>query len=176
MNTSKQENLFDLDLISIKELTDVSDSLLNNNQTSEVKGKKYIIFMIADKHFAIASYKISEVVRPLKFTKLPNVPEWLLGIANLRGDIISIIDLQSLWNKTSIDSPKSKFIVLNTEEADSHIAFKVDKLREIAILPDEEIKTIDEDDLPYLFGKITHKSNLINLLDVEAILSKLTLN
>jgi len=175
MSTSKQEKLFDLDLISLEGLADSGDPLLMSEQNARVKGKKYIIFMLDAVHFAIASNRVSEVIRPLSFTVLPNVPEWLSGIANLRGDILSIIDLQAIWKMKSTDSPKSKLIVLRPDNHDAHLAFKVDKLREIATLPDDQIKPAGKNDLPHLFGKVMHKSNLVNLLDIDGITSSLTL-
>lgn len=175
MTELKQEKLFDLDLISISDLTNVSESIFLDKQKPEIPGKKFIVFMLEDKQYAIASNEVSEVVRPLTYTTLPNLPEWLLGIANLRGDIISIIDLQILWFKEVKETPKAKFIILRSEKSDSRIAFKVSKLREIVTLQEDEIEEVNSAELPYIFGSITHKSNTIHLLNVEEILTSLKL-
>lgn len=176
MNNLKTEKLFDLDLISLQEFADAPDSILDDVDNSQATGKKYIVFMLDETLFAIASHKVSEVVRTMPYTTLPNVPEWLLGIANLRGDIITIIDLHTFWKLKPNDSPKSKLIILRSENSNSQIAFKVDKLREIATLPDNEIQIIGKDDLPYLCGKINLKSNNVNLIDVEDVVASLKLN
>jgi chemotaxis signal transduction protein len=129
--------------------------------------------MIDESLYGIASNEVSEVVRPLSYTPLPNLPDWFLGIANLRGNIISIIDLEVLWYKKSNNSPKSKLIVLHSENAEPHIAFKVDKFSEIVTFVDDEIKPFNDKNSQHIFGKIKHKSNNINLLNLEEILSTL---
>jgi purine-binding chemotaxis protein CheW len=172
MSESKNEQLFDLDLLSKSE---VSDSLLLEKQLAQTVGNKFIVFTLNGLYYAVISNKVSEVVRPLPFTPLPSMPDWFMGISNLRGDIISIIDLKTLWNLKTEDSPKSKFIVLRSENAASFIAFKVDKLREIVTLSDDQIDSVTDENLPYLSGKATHKSNEIHILNIEEILSSLTL-
>ena len=172
MSNSNKDKLFDLDLLSIP---DVSDSLFLDKQKAPIEGKKYIVFMINGRYFAIVSNSVSEVVRPLPYTSLPNFPNWFLGIANLRGDIISIVDLQVFWNLTPSDSPKSKLIVLRSETSDSFIAFKVDKLREIVTISDKDIEDIDTNDIPHLTGKVTFNSNNIHIIDIENTLSSISL-
>jgi purine-binding chemotaxis protein CheW len=176
MSESTQKKLFDIDLLTISEITDVSDPIFNDTQITPVIGSKFIVFMINDTHYAIASKRVSEVVRPLPYTPLPNFPGWLYGIANLRGDIISIINLRNLLIKEPYNTTKTKLIVLRTQESDSQIAFKVDKLREIVMLEDRDITPTEDIDSPYIFGTSTHKLNTIFLLDVEKILSSLKLS
>lgn len=172
MSNSKTEKLFDIDSLSIP---DVSESLFMDNQNANFDGKKYIVFMINGQYFAIVSDSVSEVVRPMPYTSLPNFPNWFLGIANLRGDIISIIDLQTFWNLEPSDSTKSKLIVLRSDSSESFIAFKVDKLREIITISDDTIEPRDKDDIHHLSGKVTINSHNISILDVENILSSITL-
>ncbi len=176
MNKTKHENLFDLDVVSLETLTDVSENLLTDTQNTHIKGKKYIIFMLDETHFAIPVERISEAVRPLPITSLPNVPEWFIGIANLRGEVITIIDLQTLWNKKTNDSPKSKLIVLRPVDSFTYIAFKVDKLREIVTLSDEEIEFVENKNMPYLAGTVEHKTNSVNLINIEEVFASLKLN
>lgn len=172
MNETNKEKLFDLDLLSIP---DVSDSLFLDKQNAHIEGKKYIVFMLKETYFAIVSNSVSEVVRPLPYTSLPNFPNWFLGIANLRGDIISIVDLQMFWNLKQSDSRKSKLIVLRSDNSDSFIAFKVDKLREIVTISDKDIQECEENEIPHLTGKVTYNSHDIHIIDIEDILSSISL-
>ncbi len=175
MSESNKEKLFDLDVLSIPDFADVSDSLFQDGQTPQSEGTKYIVFMINEVFYAIASKKVSEVVRPIAYTSLPNIPEWFLGIANLRGGIISIVDLQTLWGLKPSESSKSKLVVLRSDNAESQIAFKVDKLREIVTLPDSDIETVNDVDTPYIIGNATLKAGSINIIDIDTILSSLAI-
>ncbi len=73
-----------------------------NNLVASSTGEKFIVFVLDDELFAISSKQVAEVTHPLAVTPLPNAPEWLLGIANLRGEIISVADLQKILAKNSI--------------------------------------------------------------------------
>ncbi|MDH3349126.1 MAG: chemotaxis protein CheW, partial [Desulfobulbaceae bacterium] len=57
--------------------------------------QQFIIFTLAGTEYAVPASNVTEVGEMLQVTPLPNVPLWLKGVSNLRGDIISIVDLRS---------------------------------------------------------------------------------
>lgn len=141
-----------------------------------IQGEKYVVFCLGEKFFAIASKKVAEVVQLPRITPLPNVPEWLLGIADLRGAIISVISLQKLLGAP--DSPlraKTKFVVLKSHSLSSSAALAVDGLGEIIVLHSEEIQANENEKASFLFGKATYKTDVLNLLDAENLLASLTI-
>ena len=102
---------FDLSAFDLPNLT---DSLSDEEKSTQKQGEKFVVFALDDELFAVSAKQVAEVVNPLPLTTLPNVPEWLLGVANLRGNIISVVNLLKLWDKKpTLFSPKTKFIVLN---------------------------------------------------------------
>lgn len=169
MKNFAQENLPEIDFFS----PDLNDSLFFENQTAQAAGEKFIVFFLDGELYAVSAAQVAEVVQMLNITPLPNVPEWLLGIANLRGEIISVVDLPKFWNKKTSQNPaKAKLIVLRGQNPNSSIALTVDKLSEIITLPIDEIQ-FPEESLPFVFGKASHKSNPLNLIDTEKLLSSL---
>lgn len=157
--------------LSSMDLLDLSDPFFSDEKAAEVKGKKYLVFFLEKETYAVPSKQVAEIFQPLAITPLPNVPAWLLGISNFRNEIISVIDLQKLWQKQILnDFPKPKLIVLRSENSESRIAFKIDKFSEIVTLPDESIQLVNKNDLPYVYGKTVHKSNDLNLIDAEKLL------
>jgi purine-binding chemotaxis protein CheW len=126
--------------------------------------------------FAVPSDKVAEIVQMLSIAPIPNVPEWLLGIADLRGAMISVVNLQKLLGATgSALSQRTKFIVLKSQKFPSTVALAVDKLSEIVFLPIEEIQSVREDNTPHILGKTMYKINALSLLNVESLLSSLTI-
>ncbi len=159
------------DLSSI-DLLDLGDPFFPDEKLAEIKGEKYIVFHLDEEIFAVTSNQVAEVFQPLGITPLPNIPEWLIGITNFRNRIISVVDLLKLCQKeNSTVSPKSKLIVLRSENDEARIAFTIDKFSEIVTLPDENIQPVKDQNLPYIYGKTTHKSNILNLIDAEKLLS-----
>ncbi len=169
MKNPVKKNLFDLETLGMTDLLEDSDSIFEEVD-SRKDGEKYITFLLGETHFALPSNAVSEVVRSLPSTSLPNLPNWFVGIANLRGDIISIIDLLMLWNEGSIESAKSKLIVLQSNDCGSQIAFKVDKFCEIITLPSKQLQESQIAANPQIFGKLLHKSVEITLLSIEKLL------
>ena len=160
---------FDLSAFDLPNLT---DSLADEEKSTQKQGEKFVVFALDDELFAVSAKYVAEVVQPLPLTTLPNVPEWLLGVANLRGNIISVVNLLKLWDKKpTLFSPKTKFIVLNSQSDDSSVAFMVDRLSEIVTLPNDEIQFTKDDNSFY--GKAIHKSNILHLVDTEKLFSSL---
>ena len=166
---SKKLPNFDLSAFDLPNLT---NSFSDDEKSAQKPGEKFIVFVLDDELFAVSAKQVAEVVQPLPLTPVPNVPEWLLGMANLRGNIISVVNLLKLWDKkTSPSSSKTKFIVLRSPNGNSSVAFTVDKLSEIVTLPNDEIQSINDD--KSLYGKAIHKSNILHLIDTEKLISSL---
>lgn len=153
----------------------LNNSFFPASQPAEAACDKYIVFCLGTDFFAVATNKVSEVVQMLSVTRLPCVPEWLLGIADLRGGIISVVNLPKLLGKTDANlSPKNKFIVLNSQNFPSNVALAVDKLSEILFLSNEEIQITENENAPYLLGKAEYKLKPLSLINVENLLASLT--
>lgn len=151
-------------------------SFSNDEQFERSKGEKYVVFCLGEKFFGVSSNKVSEVAQRLSITPLPNVPDWLVGIANLRGRIISVVILEKLLGAPGANfSPKTKFIVLKSQKSPASIAVAADKLSEIVVIKNEEIHLIKDEKTPCLFGRTMYKSNALDLLNVENLLASLTI-
>jgi purine-binding chemotaxis protein CheW len=175
------ENLADIDFSSLLDLPE-ANSIFLAEKPAQAYGEKYVVFALDEEFYAVHSNLVVEVLSPQPVTPLPGVPEWLSGVANLRGEIISVVDLRKFWKKksASVASPlKTKLIVLCSAKDDTKIAFVIDRLSEIVTLAPQDIKfsAADfENSFPTLFGKAAHKSNALLLFDAENLLSSLSLS
>lgn len=177
------ENLADIDFSSLLELAEASLSFLDE-RPAQPYGEKYVVFALDEEFYAVHSNLVAEVLSPLPVTPLPGVPGWLSGVANLRGKIVSVVDLQKFWKKKTAASSasalqKNKLIVLRSAKDDTKIAFVVDRLCEIVTLAPQDIKfsAADfENSFPTLFGKAAHKSHTLLLFDAENLLASLSLS
>jgi len=156
------------------DFTNLTNSFLPGAATLQSIGEKYLIFFLDEEIYAVASRQVVEVAPPLHAALLPNIPEWLVGVANLRNELISVVSLRSLLKKQILASPqKSKMIVLRAPNSASNIAFTVDKLGEIISLRCEEIEFNTDEKSPYIFGKAVHQSDKLTLINTENLLSSL---
>lgn len=158
------------------DFTNLANSFLPDEIKSKSIGEKYLVFFLGEELYAVATSQISEVAPPLPITPLPNAPDWLMGIANLRNEIISVVFLPKLLNNSKVANaaPKSKLVVLRSPDSASYVAFTADRLSEIISLQTREIKFESDENSPFTIGKAVHLSNSLTLIDTEKVLSSLT--
>ncbi len=156
------------------DFTNLTNSFLPDEIKSPSNGVKYLVFFLDEELYAVSTKEVAEVASPLQTTPLPNTPEWLIGIANLRNEIISVVSLPTLLKKqNSTASPKSKLIVLQSPNSAPYVAFRADRLSEIISLRKDEIQLDEDEKLSCISGKAVHLSNHLTLIDTEKILSSL---
>jgi purine-binding chemotaxis protein CheW len=169
--TPRNEPLFDLSALNLQNLPETFPAA--GNQAENQDGEKFVVFFLGDELFAVSAAEVAEIVRPLEFTPLPNSPAWLHGIANLRGQIISVLNLSKIFNKPAVVTAgaKAKSIVLKPHAAaPASIAFPVDRLSEVVMLAPADVQAVDD---AFLFGTATIETVPVKLLDTEKLLASL---
>jgi purine-binding chemotaxis protein CheW len=99
-------------------------------------------FVLGSEHFAIDLFDVKEVVEYTTITKLPNVPAYVKGIIDLRGEITMIIDLKHRLNisEESITSLEaSRIIVLDDKIARSKIGILVDDVTSVSTFEGNQV-------------------------------------
>ena len=101
--------------------------------------KKFLIFSLANIRYAIPLSKVKEVIGITNITPLPKVPNFYKGLLNLRGQIISIIDLRNKLGlqKTEIDPKKTGIIISHV--GDILLGTIVDEVIEVIGYNDDEM-------------------------------------
>ncbi len=106
-----------------------------------------VSFKIADEEFGIDILQVQEINRMLNITKVPNSPEFIDGVVNLRGRIIPVMDLRTRLGMPRIEHDnKTRIIVVELEE--NTIGFIVDEVSEVLRIP----KSITEPPPPMVAG------------------------
>ena len=133
------------------------------------------MFGVGSTEYAVPILTVSEVVRPLKITPVPNVPEWVLGVANLRGDIISVVDLRLLFGQPAPESlPSNRMLVVHSQNEEVTSGLIVDRASGIFDLPQEQIRSpsapIDDKVSPFMQGVSEVNDRLLVVLDLNQLL------
>lgn len=137
--------------------------------------KQFILFAIEDAQFAIPLSNALEIGLQPEITPLPHLPKWVLGISNVRGEIISLIDFKAFLGIPSSGSKgERRFIIIHNEEM--KLGIIIDKIMGILSLDpsDGEIQSN-----PYRKGEIANYiqgtavsgKNVTNILDINKLLS-----
>ena len=174
MNDINQEKPIESSEMTSVGFSNSAKPLFPDKFFSQAEGEKFVVFFLNEKLYAMAAKEIAEVTQTLPVAFLPNAPEWIFGIANLRGEIITVLDLPKiLHEETAVVSKKSKFVVLQSKNSDSVVAFTVERVGEIITLPAEKIETVEVQTSPHIFGKAFHKLGVLHLINAGKMLNAL---
>ncbi|WP_457744403.1 chemotaxis protein CheW [Sulfurimonas sp.] len=131
-------------------------------------------FMIGDEEYAVPILAIQEIIKPFPWTRVPQVPAYVLGVFNLRGSVIPLIDLRSKFNLPSKKhSDDTRFIVMR--HGDDVAGFVIDRLTMAIRLKKEDIgpapDTVNGDDT-IIDGVGKQADKIITILKVNRLLER----
>jgi purine-binding chemotaxis protein CheW len=131
--------------------------------------EQYVVFKLGQEEYGLDILMVQEIVRPLETTKLPNSPDYILGIVNLREDVIPIIDLRRFFNLEVTDvTDDSRVIVI--KQNDHAFGVFVDEVHEVLRINKGQIKSNEVLDhninKKYIKGVAKVQQRLIILLDL----------
>lgn len=139
----------------------------------------YLTFALGEEKFAISVDHVQEIVEFGQVTKVPNAPNYMLGIINLRGRVLPLLDtkLKLGLSDTALTS-KSRIMVLELPtEKDKHmqIGALVDVAREVVDIAESEIQAApDVDNLKHsspITGIVNNQGNITMLMDIAKVFS-----
>jgi purine-binding chemotaxis protein CheW len=119
--------------------------------------------------------KVQEINKLIEMTRVPQAPEYVLGILNLRGEIVTIIDLgKKLGLKSTKISEKTRNIIVNSNG--EHIGLMVEQISDVVQAKFEKIEAppanIGGVQGKYFTGVLKTKDRLIGILDVGKVLEE----
>lgn len=86
----------------------------HRSQSQNDDSLRYLIFSLSGEEFAIPLLDVKEVIGPSEATPIPNTPSYFKGIINLRGQVISVMDLRLKLNlKKAECGPEASIIILD---------------------------------------------------------------
>lgn len=137
--------------------------------------EQHIIFSLANVEYTVPINNVIEIGRPLDITSVPNVPNWTLGVANLRGDIISIVDLRMFLGMPVEEyGENGRLLVSQSQIEDITIGLLVDRVSGIGNLQPHQISAptapIQDEVAPYLRGVYEHEGRMLVVLNLDKLL------
>lgn len=143
--------------------------------TSEEKAEVLqLIFNLGDEEYGVNINQVREIIRTGNITPIPDSPDFIKGVSNVRGEIPVIIDLKERFFLPQDKNIESKNIVI-TEQGKNLFGLLVDEVTEVLRIPETKVKTTPElitrIDRTYISGMLTIGNRLIILLDLSKVLS-----
>ena len=132
-------------------------------------------FRVGRETFGVPISLVHEIVRLPDITAVPEAPDYVEGVINLRGKIISVIDLRKRFGERQI-TPNKKNRILVVEVDSKMVGLIVDAASEVLKVPETEIdlppNVFEEGELNYVTGVGKLRGRLIIMIDLTKVLQK----
>src|SRR5579884_1674315 len=139
------------------------------------KDLQLVGFRIGKETFGVPIDLVHEIVRVPEITSVPDAPEYVEGVINLRGKIISVIDLRKRFGEKTIErTRKNRILVAEIER--KMVGLIVDAASEVLRISPNEIEdppdVLDDAEVKYVTGVGKLNGRLVILVDLAKIMQK----
>ena len=152
-----------------------------SNTTASLAGK-YLTVVLETEAYGLNVLKIREIIRLQKITPVPQLPECVKGVINLRGRVIPVVDLRVKFGLKAEFDERTCIVVVQVKLPSAQIiqmGLVVDRVEEVVLLNAADIEPTPEFgtrvDTAYLLGMAKVKDQVKTLLDIDRVVALDTL-
>jgi purine-binding chemotaxis protein CheW len=143
-----------------------------------IGGGKHLIFRLADEEYGLDILKVKEIIGMMGITSVPQTPDYVKGVINLRGKVIPVIDLRLKFGLPSKEYDERTCIVVmdvRRRDASVQMGIVVDSVSEVQNISSESIEPTPSFgtalDTRFIRGIAKAESSVNILLDIDRILT-----
>lgn len=141
---------------------------------ADTDNSEFLTFALGEEEYGVDILKVQEIRGYDAVTRLPDAPDYIKGVINLRGTIVPVIDMRLKFNLANADyTAVTVMIVLNV--SDRIVGIVVDSVSDVIRLGSEQIRAVPElgtaIDRQFLTGIGTLDERMLILLDIERLMS-----
>lgn len=140
---------------------------------------KYMTFKLAEEVYGIEILSVREIIRMMEMTRVPRTPDFISGVINLRGKVITVIDLRMKFGMDSVEATDQTVIIvvqIKTDSSELTMGLLVDEVLEVRSVAADAIEPAPvlgggSVDVEFIQGVGKIESRVIFLLNIGKILS-----
>jgi len=148
-------------------------------QTTGGREGKYLTFTLAGEEYGIGILKIREIIGMMPITSVPQAPDFVKGVINLRGKVIPVIDLRLRFSMSVMDyTERTCIIVVQIDLRDTplNIGIVVDSVSEVLNISGNDIENAPmfgtQLNTNYILGMAKIEGGVKILLDIDKVLTE----
>ena len=138
--------------------------------------RSFVLFRLGQEHYGLPVSNVGSIIRYEPSTPVPGAPDVVIGVINLRGRVIPVVDLKRRFSGSAfVPGPQSRIVV--AEAASGPLGIAVDAASEVTSFSDEDIRPVPEGILgpetaSAFSGMVEREGGLVVLLDLEEALPR----
>ena len=147
------------------------------SETEEYREGKYLTFTLDNEEYGIGILKIREIIGMMPITSVPQTPDFVKGVVNLRGKVIPVVDLRLRFGMSEIEYTERTCIIvveIRTGESNVTIGIVVDSVSEVLNIKGKDIEDTPtfgtKLDIDYILGMAKMDGSVKILLDIDCVL------
>ncbi|MCD8552348.1 chemotaxis protein CheW [Seleniivibrio sp.] len=144
------------------------------NHSDDLEVIQLVGLKLGDEEYAIDVLKIQEIIRTVDITSVPRTDTFVLGVMNLRGKVIPVIDLRVRFSLDKMDFDKETRIIVVKFETEN-IGFVVDEVTEVIRINKKMVEPtpplVGAVGQEYILGICKYADRLIILLDIDSVIA-----
>lgn len=155
-----------------------SNNPAGSGASLRVETGKYLTFKLASEDYGIGVLKVQEIIGMMKVTRVPQMPEFVRGIVNLRGKLVPVIEMRSKFKMASQeDSDRTCIIVVQVcdNNTSTTMGIIVDSVSEVLDIRENQLDPAPsfgaKIDTAFILGIGKVSDKVVMLLDIDSILS-----
>lgn len=134
---------------------------------------QWVTFRLAEETYGINVMQVQEVLRMTDVAPVPGAPHFVLGIINLRGNVVTVLDLRTRLNLPRVETTEQSRILI-VETHDMALGLLVDSISEVVNLQNDEIDSSptagNEEGGRYIQGVYSTDERLIILIEIDKLI------
>lgn len=160
-------------------VADAPEAVIDAQTAADGELLQLVSFVVGTEEYAIPILRVQEINRMMQITRVPQSPEFVEGVINLRGKIIPVVDLRNRFGLTQIETNSDNRIIV-VDVQGRVIGFTVDKVNEVlrinANIVDEPPTMVSGIDTDYVEGVGKLDDRLLILLDLVKLFGDMDLS
>ncbi|WP_295399227.1 chemotaxis protein CheW [uncultured Thiocystis sp.] len=146
------------------------DTSVNARGTSS----SYVTFSLEDETYAIDVLQVQEVLKLTEIAPVPGVPDYILGIINLRGDVVTVIDARRrMLLPERVPDDASRIVIIDVDN--QNVGILVDSVAEVVRIPPDAVDPApavgNDQTSRFILGVSSTEEGLTILIDLNKLLS-----
>jgi purine-binding chemotaxis protein CheW len=137
---------------------------------------QWVTYQLEDETYGINVMQVQEVLRITEIAPVPGAPSYVLGIINLRGNVVTVIDTRSRFGLMPKESNDDQSRIIIVEVNGNVIGMLVDSVAEVVYLHQSEIDSVpmvnNDDSSRFIQGVCSREEQLLILVDANKFLTE----
>lgn len=136
---------------------------------------QWVTFKLENETYGVNVMDVQEVLRVTDIAPVPGAPSFVLGIINLRGNVVSVLDTRRRFGLKQVEVDDATRIII-IESAGQTVGMRVDAVAEVLDVDSSEIESSpdvgNDESSRYISGMVSRGDELVILIDVNKIITE----